>query len=868
MSLSRSTADPPDRDTSPNYDDPGILDDDLFDVERAATQAAQATKATSPDYEDPNLLDDDLFDGERAATQAAQATQATVTANDARSAPPEATAFAHPAPPGVTLDMIFTFLQVNSQVVQQELQAMKEENKAVKKELQAIKGKVDSSGNTTSSLTTKTLTSASVALAGTQITHQADNRSVVSESSQNNRKNRPRKKKRPGYGAFKDHKPGTVIPCIRIRVHDDDKDIAASMHGPAFISKLTELSFNDPYHHIRSAILLNPNISSTRELLLQVDCWDGYKVLCQPQFEKSLIKTLGLHNSFTVRNQYWVEVFHYILGSDVKDDVNSHIDTWSRQSGLSIAQAQLRASRLFFRFDTVSGAEKACSWIFCFGGSIAYATPHDRRSMRSHCTWCTKPGHTERTCEEKKKGKKRVCLNCAATGHSKHNINEDGFGNDIPGLPQVKCKARRGCGNCGQLDHSTEGQDCEDPKVLEHIKDCKKYEGEQTDWSRHLVLPKFPRVPMSCGREPTKKPSTDDSTTTNLPASNQAAAAAAAAGASAGAVANPGDAARHRSGMAPLDPAPPKVSNAEQHQAYKQTQKKATEISLARFKSDIARVHDFHYKQDDKRGTVNLYVDVTLTNDKRVKRYWKELRPDDFRVIREWWIENKGPSDLRDLGMRVQQKLGLSKNQEGAPSTLAATQTAEDPALTVPTRDQSTDELIPDHSHQLVDHASNQHGQDQPTTQLPATEAVRSPLVQQTLPSPTIRSPGTPITSIELPQFVQEADTHRAPRSPSTDFRGFTSSPFGDGSEFVPSSSGTAMPQASSQPSLDAGVNDMSLREPRVSAKGQNSGRGNGQGSRGASGDVAGDQLESASSQRSTEVTGRRGPVLRKRKDK
>jgi hypothetical protein len=201
-----------------------------------------------------------------------------------------------------------------------------------------------------------------------------NNNNVVENVPATGKKALPPRKKQ---GAFRDHKPGTIIPAIRIRLHEEDKEIAKAMNGVAFAAKRATLGFQDPYHHIRSSILLEGANAETWELLLQVDCWQGYTTLCKPKYETELPKVLGLDQSYTVRNQYWVEVLHFCLdpnkNSEVRQNVNSQVELWNKETGLNIAQAQLRNNRLFWRFNTVAQAEKACMHVFVFSENISYA---------------------------------------------------------------------------------------------------------------------------------------------------------------------------------------------------------------------------------------------------------------------------------------------------------------------------------------------------------------------------------------------------------------------------------------------------------------------------------------------------------------
>jgi hypothetical protein len=80
----------------------------------------------------------------------------------------------------------------------------------------------------------------------------------------------------------------------------------------------------------RSSILLESADADTWEILLQVDCWEGYATLCKSKYEIELPKLLGFDQSYTVRNQYWVEVLHFRLDpskdSQMRQDVNSQVD--------------------------------------------------------------------------------------------------------------------------------------------------------------------------------------------------------------------------------------------------------------------------------------------------------------------------------------------------------------------------------------------------------------------------------------------------------------------------------------------------------------------------------------------------------------
>jgi hypothetical protein len=393
--------------------------------------------------------------------------------------------------------------------------------------------------------------------------------------------------------------------------------------------------------------------------------------------------------------------------------------------------------------------------------------------MRSHCTWCGKTKHTERACASKAKGEPRKCLRCAAPGHSKHNVYES-----TPSILPAECTAARKCINCNLTTHSTEGDDCKDPGVLEHVAECEGFEGERPGWSKELDLPKEPNVPDSCGRKPT----------TVIPDSNQDAARASG-------TMNPGDAARERSNLPPLNPAPPKVTAAEHKEAFNRAQK----LSEQNSKSTIQVLEWIH----PEKSTKNPYVRV-IRKGKEEKVELKAsggLTRDEELVVSEWWHNNMQDSDLTKVNKRIVDRLQLRNR--------AATQAAED---------QSTNQQLP-------------------TAEIPRSSVAREISLDQDVPTPTQNV----FPSIEQPQFGRPANTYRDGISVETDYGGSETISTIDDQEFHPSSSAATVPQASSQTSLNADVVRMGLRDrkPRASpAEEPSGGSDNGHGSQNVYGRV------------------------------
>ncbi|KAJ4292394.1 hypothetical protein N0V90_009056 [Kalmusia sp. IMI 367209] len=160
----------------------------------------------------------------------------------------------------------------------------------------------------------------------------------------------------------------TVMLTIKIKVHEDDREIATAIHGSLFPRKSATLSA--PYHHIRSG-RYRPEFC---EFWVEVDCLEGYEILLKKQYSSLLPTQLGLSNSIAKKPQYWVMICHFYLPKDVQNKCYEYLDTWASESGFPIAEVQYRCQRLLWKFNTATAARGACLKTFYFHGNMAFAT--------------------------------------------------------------------------------------------------------------------------------------------------------------------------------------------------------------------------------------------------------------------------------------------------------------------------------------------------------------------------------------------------------------------------------------------------------------------------------------------------------------
>jgi hypothetical protein len=184
--------------------------------------------ALSPEFDNESLPDDVLL--------AAEMTQTIAGANAAQRIPPQVAIASQLTAPMATLDGVYALMLQMSRT------------------LRDVQEKVEGLSTTLeTTVRDREYMSRTIMLRSTRDSQTVPNGSTVPTSSNNvteKGKKAPRTRKK--QGAFRDYQPGTIIPAIRIRLHENDKEIAKAMNGVAFTAKRTALGLKDPYHDIRS----------------------------------------------------------------------------------------------------------------------------------------------------------------------------------------------------------------------------------------------------------------------------------------------------------------------------------------------------------------------------------------------------------------------------------------------------------------------------------------------------------------------------------------------------------------------------------------------------------------------------------------
>ncbi|KAI4614577.1 hypothetical protein J4E83_007231 [Alternaria metachromatica] len=291
----------------------------------------------------------------------------------------------------------------------------------------------------------------------------------------------------------------TVPPSFKYAIYlESEWNYLTELGTTNFLRKFR--TAGSPYNRIRGYKLHEPKDRAEDdfwgELELFIDSEAARAKLAEPHHAVHIPRILELEAPGAQRNErFWVQVIHDLKLNNVNSSwIEAQVPEWRHQSQLKIAEAEYKANKLMFGFDSVAEADKACRYAFFFGGTLAKARPIEKKCIPLFCRRCGRPDHFHKSkkCPERPHGGTHgeeifPCLYCGKRHRDRCKVGTNQLEQDC-----LNCKRS---GQPSPRMHTTESTTCPDPDVVEYRKACEKIENNLPYWAKSLDLPENPQLP-------------------------------------------------------------------------------------------------------------------------------------------------------------------------------------------------------------------------------------------------------------------------------------------------------------------------------------------------------------------------------------